>query len=134
MSVYIAAPDFAGRDVANIDAVEGALKYHNFRPRRPVQEIGQLPDGATEADRATVCDADLAIIESSSALVGVYDGDDPGTLVEVGFAAGRGIPTLLFDPSHRARNPMLTGIVNRVTHTLDELILEIFRILGTRLA
>ena len=134
MSVYIAAPDFAGRDVTNIDAVEGALKYHNFRARRPIREVGQLPDGATEADRARACDADLAIIESSSAVVGVYEDDDPGTLVEIGFAAARGIPTLLFDPKHRAQNAMLTGVVNRVVHSLDELILEVFRLLGTRTA
>jgi len=134
MSVYIAAPDFSGRNTANIDAVEGALKYHNFLPRRPVREVGQLSDGATEAERAWVCDADLAILETSAAVVGVYDDNDPGTLVELGFAAGKGIPTLLYDPDHKARNPMLTGICHRVTHNLDELILEVFRILGARVA
>ncbi len=132
LSVYIAAPDFSDHDPSNIDAVENALRYHNFRPRRPIQEIGEVPDGATDAERARICDADLEILESAAAVVGVYDYDDPRTLTELGYAAAKGIPTLLYDPQRRARNLMLTGMCHCVTHTLDELILEIFRTLGSR--
>lgn len=47
--IYFAAPDFTDGDRAAIDEALEALKYHNFEPRRPVIENGQLPPNSDAA-------------------------------------------------------------------------------------
>ena len=133
ISVYIAGPDFSSYDRRNIDAVDQALRYHNFRSRRPIQENGELRPNAGEAERRHLCSADLAMLAESELVVGVYDFDDPGTLVEIGIATGLNKPVILFDPNHRADNLMLTGVCRVIAHDLDELIRAVFVLVGRRL-
>jgi nucleoside 2-deoxyribosyltransferase len=52
--------------------------------------------------------------------------NDPGTLIEIGVAAAKGMPTIVFDPLNEATNCMLTELPTLVTNDLDEVITEIF--------
>jgi hypothetical protein len=52
--------------------------------------------------------------------------DDPGTLIEIGLALERNMPTLVYDPYGRASNLMLTQLPNVVSSDLDEVIAGVF--------
>jgi hypothetical protein len=43
LQIYFAAPDFANAERKALDEALSALAYHNFAPRRPVVENGELP-------------------------------------------------------------------------------------------
>jgi hypothetical protein len=128
--IYLAAPDFDYIDTKTIEHVESALKYHNFRPHRPVQEHGQANSNFTIAERRALCSQDIDLLYRCQVLIAIVDYDDPGTLVELGFAAAIGIPTLLLDPQETAQNPMVIGIPTVICHSVDELLVHVFRICG----
>ena len=128
INIYIAAADFSYRDRSLIDQVISTLEYHNFSPRLPVREHGQLGPEDDNSKRLEIFGKDMALLKLCDAVVAVYDSDDPGTLVEIGIAAGWNKPVILFDPYHRADNLMLTELPAARVSTLDELILEIFNL------
>ena len=59
-------------------------------------------------------------------LIAVLLYNDPGTLIEIGLAAQRGIPTLVYDPKKIADNCMLTELPTLVSSDLDEIIAKVF--------
>lgn len=124
--VYLAGPDFPHFDTALIDAVEAALTYHNFTPRRPIVENGLITDAMDASQRATIINADLALLAECSVLVAVMLSNDPGTLVEVGIAIERQMPVVVYDPLGIARNPMLTEQVFSIEGDLNGTISSVF--------
>ena len=126
INIYIAAPDFDFVDVYHIDQLYNALKYHNFSPRRPVRENGQMDKEATKAERQEIFTKDMTILSNCSMLIAVLLYNDPGTLIEIGLSAAKNIPTLVYDPYKIATNCMLTELPNLVSSSLDEIIAEIF--------
>ncbi len=81
---------------------------------------------ATEERRQTLCEADLHLLAECQILVAVMLYDDPGTLIEIGIAAERGIPVIVYDPNARAENLMLTQLPYRVSSDLDDVISAVF--------
>lgn len=126
VSIYIAAPDFDWVDRAPIDALAEALAYQGFAPRLPVRENGQLPSDAGTLERHTIIAADLELLAKCQLLVAVLLFDDPGTLVELGIAHERGIPTIVFDPYERAKNPFVRDLPVVCTSSLDEVVDAVF--------
>ncbi len=126
INVYIAAPDFDHVDRRPIDTVAECLKYHNFVPRLPVREHGQMGTGATIERRQTLCEADLRLLDECQLVLAVLIYDDPGTLIEIGIAVERQIPVVVFDPYNRADNLMLTQLPFLVSSDLDEVISGLF--------
>jgi nucleoside 2-deoxyribosyltransferase len=126
INVYVAAPDFEHVDRRPIDYAAEALKYHNFTPRLPVRENGQMGENADAQRRQSLCDADLHILDDCQLMLAVMLYDDPGTLIEIGIAAERGMPVIVFDPYRRADNLMLTQLPYLVSSDLDEVITAIF--------
>jgi nucleoside 2-deoxyribosyltransferase len=126
INVYLAAPDFDYVDRGAIDAVVSALDYHNFRPRRPIQENGQATHEDSRARRREMCNADLALVDECQIMVAVLPFDDPGTLIEIGWAAALGRPVIVYDPDGRASNVMLTELPTLVAVRLDDVIAEVF--------
>jgi hypothetical protein len=102
LHVYIAAPDFAHVDRRPIEDAVASLKYHNFVPRLPVREHGQMGLNATVQRRQSLCEADLRLLDECKLMLAVLLYDDPGTLIEIGIAVERGIPVIVFDPYGRA--------------------------------
>ena len=127
-NIYIAAPDFDYVDKTEIELIVEKLKYHNFSPRLPVREHGQMSLGAPEADKQKLFNMDVSLIDECSLVLAVLIGDDPGTYIEIGLAAGLKIPVIVYDPYQRAKNLMLTQLPQLVTNNVDSIISEIFTI------
>ncbi|WP_158600233.1 nucleoside 2-deoxyribosyltransferase [Fibrisoma montanum] len=128
INIYIAGADFDFKDTAFINALYECLKYHNFSPRRPVQENGQMEADASLSRRQELYENDLKILKECQIVIAVLTDNDPGTLVEIGIASAWQIPILLFDPYNMAKNCMLTQSCNFITNSMDDLIDEVFRL------
>lgn len=124
--VYIAAPDFDFVETKYIDMLCDSLAYHNIVARRPIKENGQMSEGADKKERVGLFCADMSLLEECNMLIAVLIYNDPGTLIEIGLAAQKGIPTLVYDPNKIADNCMLTELPTLVSSDLDEIIAKVF--------
>ena len=124
--VYIAAPDFSFVDTKQIDILCDSLDYHHFVVRRPIKENGQMTEGADKKERVGLFCADMSLLSECNMLIAVLLYNDPGTLIEIGLAAQRGLPTLVYDPNKIADNCMLTELPTLVSSDLDEIIAKVF--------
>lgn len=124
--IYLAAPDFDFVDTRALDEVEKSLNYHNFVTRRPIKENGQMEHNASEKRKNELFFKDMRLLESCNMLVAVLLYNDPGTLIEIGIAAERKIPTIVYDPNGIATNCMLTQLPDLLSSNLDDIICEVF--------
>ncbi|MEO8515654.1 MAG: nucleoside 2-deoxyribosyltransferase [Flavobacterium sp.] len=126
INIYIAAPDFDFVDTSEIDSLCEKLSYHNFSPRRPVIENGQMGSDASQIQKREFFNKDMQLLDECRIVIAVLLYNDPGTLIEIGVAAERKIPTFVYDPKKIAQNCMLTQIPHLVSSDLDEIISEVF--------
>jgi nucleoside 2-deoxyribosyltransferase len=126
INIYIAAPDFDFVDTSLIDTLERSLLYHNFAPRRPIKENGQMKEDDTLQQKQQFYYEDIRLLNECSIVICVLLYNDPGTLVEIGIASEKQIPVLLYDPYNIAKNCMLTHSCSIVTNSMDEIISETF--------
>lgn len=124
--IYIAAPDFSFIDTKHIDVLCESLNYHHFIAHRPIKENGQMAEEADKNERLELFCADMSLLGHCNMLIAVLLYNDPGTLIEIGLAAQRGIPTLVYDPNKIANNCMLTELPTIVSSDLDEIISKVF--------
>ena len=124
--IYIAAPDFDFVETSSIDVLCASLEYHHFVPRRPIKENGQMSEGADKKERLGLFCSDMSLLGECNMLIAVLLYNDPGTLIEIGLAAQRGIPTIVYDPNKIADNCMLTELPTLVSSDLDEIISKVF--------
>lgn len=124
--IYIAAPDFNFVDTKHIDFLCDSLNYHHFNARRPIKENGQMKERADKKERLGLFCADMMLMGECNMLIAVLLYNDPGTLIEIGLAAQRGLPTLVYDPNNIADNCMLTELPTLVSSDLDEIIAKVF--------
>lgn len=120
--VYLAAPDFPDVDTGPLDALDAALRYHGFAPRRPVRENGLYRPDMSRGEARTLYAADLSILYDAGLVVAVALTADPGTFTELGVAAARGTPTILWDPRGLGRNLFAAHTAGRVCASLSEVI------------
>lgn len=125
--IYIAAPDFGYVNRRPIEMLVECLKYHNFTPRRPVVEHGEMGVNAEPQRKQALCDADVRLMFECRLMVAVLLYEDPGTLIEIGMAVERGMPVIVYDPYGRAENLMLTQLPDLVSPDLDEVISAVFK-------
>lgn len=125
-NIYIAAPDFSFVDIRPINILCDSLEYHNFRPRRPIVENGQMSCNAKKEERLQLFIKDMDLLDECSILIAVILYDDPGTYIEIGLAAQRRLPVIVYDPYQRANNCMLTELPTLLSHDLDVVIAEVF--------
>jgi nucleoside 2-deoxyribosyltransferase/sugar/nucleoside kinase (ribokinase family) len=126
INIYLAAPDFDSVDTEPLKALADALAYHNFVPRRPVQENGQSRPDSTKTEKLHLAEADLRLLGDCQILAAVLLYDDPGTLIEIGIALERQMPVIVFDPFNRAENLMLTELPVLVSSDLDTVVTQVF--------
>ena len=124
--IYIAAPDFNFINRSPIDILENSLLYHNFTPHRPIKENGQMEENANWSRKQELFVKDMALLDKCNMLIAVLLYNDPGTLIEIGLAAEKKIPTIVYDPFCIAKNCMLTQLPDLVSSDLDEIISEVF--------
>ena len=129
-SIYLAAPDFSYTIKREVDQVVEALQYHNFRVRRPVQEIGELPRSASIDQLRVTFAQDISLLKECSAVVAVPLDRDPGTLVEIGWAQALSIPVIVYDPRSENNNTMVVAGGATYSTDLDDCLNELFRVLG----
>lgn len=125
-NIYIAAPDFDFVDRRPIDILCNSLEYHNFKPRRPIVENGQMSNNAKKEERIQLFGKDMNLLDECNILIAVIIYDDPGTYIEIGIAAQRRLPVIVYDPYQRANNCMLTELPTLVSNDLDVVIAEVF--------
>jgi nucleoside 2-deoxyribosyltransferase len=126
INIYIAAPDFDYVDSRHIDHIAECLSYHNFTPRRPVKENGQMGKGASKKRKEMLRDKDMRLLDQCQILLAVNLFDDPGTLIEIGIACERGMPVIVYDPFGRANNLMLTELPTLISASLDDVVTKVF--------
>lgn len=126
INIYIAAPDFDFVDKKFIELLYSSLIYHNFSPRRPIIENGQMTENDNNERKKEIFSKDMQLLDECQVLVAVLLYNDPGTLVEIGIAAERKMPVLVYDPYKIAKNCMLTHTPNLVSSDLDVIISEVF--------
>ncbi len=127
VNIYVAGPDFDYVDRRAIELTAAALSYHNFTPRRPVVENGQITRESTKAQRRAAFLADTDLMGQCQIMVAVLPFDDPGTLIEIGMATAAGMPVVVYDPLGRATNVMLTEAPSEMTTRLDDVVGAVFR-------
>jgi hypothetical protein len=126
LNIYLAAPDFDFIQTEPLNKLAENLSYHNFKPRRPIQENGQMEKDAPKARRQELFSKDMALLEECAILIAVLLYDDPGTYIEIGLASAKGIPVIVYDPYRIASNCILTEIPILISHDLDEIISRVF--------
>ncbi len=129
-SIYLAAPDFSYIAKPEIELAVEALEYHNFRLRRPVREVGELPKTATLAELQSAFARDIDLLKDCSAVLAIPLDRDPGTLVEVGWAQALSKPVVIFDPRRENNNTMVVAGSTAYSHDLDECLNELFQVLS----
>jgi sugar/nucleoside kinase (ribokinase family)/nucleoside 2-deoxyribosyltransferase len=85
--VYLAGPWFTAGEALLIDELEATLENLGLDVVSPRRDIGVLTADASAADILEVGRTDFATLDECDVLVAVLDGNDPGTLIEVGYAA-----------------------------------------------
>lgn len=126
INIYIAAPDFDYLNIQQINQLCDSLDYHNFKPRRPVRENGFMEQDASFFQKQRIFSKDMQLLYGCHILIAVLINNDPGTFIEIGIAATKGIPTIVYDPYNIASNCMLTQLPNFISNDLDEIISEVF--------
>lgn len=124
--IYLAAPFFNTAEQWRVDEVREALSEMGFRVFSPIHDVG-------EGTADEVAPADLFAIEQSGLILALLDGLDPGTIFEVGYARGRGIPVVAVaesvDPSVltmitgsgcEIANDLTTGIYAACWHLMGD--------------
>ncbi|KAB8290923.1 nucleoside 2-deoxyribosyltransferase [Bifidobacterium avesanii] len=116
---YAAGPFFNDREVASMERLEAVLESHGrklFKPRfvSEIDEVG--PRKCFEDDCA-------GILASRAVIANLID-DDPGTMFEIGFAHGHGIPVYAYLDGLTAEttvNLMIAQAVDAVFSGPDDL-------------
>lgn len=129
-NIYIAAPDFDYVDRSLIDRVVESLRYHNFSPRLPIRENGQMGISASLDRREQLFIADMELLDKCRMVVAVMISNDPGTLIEIGLAKAMKKPVVVYDPYQKADNLMLSQLPDLVSSNLDHIVSKVFEILS----
>lgn len=128
--IYFAAPDFANANRGALDEALNALEYHNFVPRRPVIEHGELPPNSSAATLLNTYEKDHSLLKKCKLVFAVPTGRDPGTLVEIGLAIEAGIPVVTYDPNSENNNTMVVAGSSFYSNNLDACLNATFRLLS----
>ena len=128
--IYFAAPDFSYVDRTHIDRALEVLDYHNFKVRRPVQEIGELKQNSSVAKMQPVYVADLALLQECDFVFALPLGRDPGTLVELGIALASDKPVITYDPLSENINTIVILGSTVYSHDLDICLNGVFDVMS----
>ncbi|MBQ7674634.1 MAG: nucleoside 2-deoxyribosyltransferase [Alphaproteobacteria bacterium] len=132
MNIYLAAPDFPDVDTSLLDKLYGNLYYHNFSPRRPVQENGLATKELTDEQKLLLYQKDCAMLNECVLLIAVLLNNDPGTLIELGMFKQSGKPTIIYDPFHICSNMFAAHTPDYLCDNLTAVIDTVFLCLGEK--
>lgn len=126
--VYLAGPWFTAAEALLIEQLEASLDNLGVHALSPGRDIGELSPDPSPAQVLEIGRSDYAAIDECDLVVAVLDGSDPGTLMEVGYAARAGkpiiglnsLPDVIPQPMREAAGVRLVGTVPAL---LDEVTL-----------
>jgi nucleoside 2-deoxyribosyltransferase len=125
--IYIAAPDFQAVNISQLERIVECLKYHNFVPRRPVLENGEITEKSNTNERSATALADIKLLGKCQILLAVLLYDDPGTYIEMGMAHEKGMPVIVYAPNRITSNLLTDELPILISSDLDEVITEVFK-------
>jgi hypothetical protein len=128
-NIYLAAPDFPHIDIQKLQELSAALTYHNFSPRRPIQENGFAHAGISQIEGRSLYTRDVELMERCQLLIAIAISDDPGTFVELGWFSADGKSTILYDPYRRVTNVFALNAATRVCFTPVSVVDAVFELL-----
>lgn len=126
--VYLAGPFFTEAEARLVGDLEAALGHMGVSVVSPRRDVGALPHDAQPELVRSVGDEDLNYLAAAHLVCAILDGDDSGTLMEVGAAAqqGKAVVGLLSSPAP-VPQPIREALGVRVAMDVDGLLWEITR-------
>lgn len=129
--IYMAAPDFDYVNTEKLDVLVNSLLYHNFKPRRPIKENGQVNKDTDISGESAVFAKDMELLSECKLMIATLLYNDQGTLVEIGNYQANGKPIILYDPFMKLDNMFLknscTYYCNTKNQVIDAVFIEISR-------
>jgi sugar/nucleoside kinase (ribokinase family)/nucleoside 2-deoxyribosyltransferase len=124
--IYLAGPWFSVAESMLVSELESALSNLGVAVISPRRDIGELGPRSTTAEVLDIGQRDFEAIDTCDLLVALLDGDDPGTLIEVGYAAHAKTPIVaLASRPDAVPQPMRMAAGVVVTDTLKGLLSEV---------
>lgn len=117
--IYLAAPFFTLAQRWLVEEARGALLALGMPVFSPLHEVGM------SGDASAIASQDLAGLEDCSAVLALIDGEDAGTLFELGFARNIGIPVIAFSEAPRPES--LTMLIGSGCKITDDFATAIYR-------
>lgn len=130
INIYMAAPDFSYVDTSKLDELVEALIYHNYNPRLPIRENGQITKNMSCHEERVIFSKDIELLEECDFMIASLLFNDQGTLVEIGTYQARGKAVILYDPYKLLNNMFLKYSCNIYCRNLNEVIDAVFEITG----
>ena len=124
--IYMAAPDFDYVDTKKLDVLEESLLYHNFKPRRPIQENGQVNKDMDINEERAIFAEDMRLLSECKIMIATLLYNDQGTLVEIGNYQANGKPIILYDPYLKLDNMFLKNSCTYYCKTKSQVIDAVF--------
>ena len=124
--IYMAAPDFDYVDTKKVDVLEESLLYHNFKPRRPIQENGQVNKDMDINEERAIFAEDMRLLSECKIMIATLLYNDQGTLVEIGNYQANGKPIILYDPYLKLDNMFLKNSCTYYCKTKSQVIDAVF--------
>lgn len=124
--IYMAAPDFDYVDTKKLDSLEESLLYHNFKPRRPIQENGQVNKDMDINEERAIFAEDMRLLSECKIMIATLLYNDQGTLVEIGNYYANGKPIILYDPYLKLDNMFLKNSCTYYCITKSQVIDAVF--------
>ena len=124
--IYMAAPDFDYVDTKKLDVLEESLLYHNFKPRRPIKENGQVNKDMDINEERAIFAEDMRLLSECKIMIATLLYNDQGTLVEIGNYQANGKPIILYDPYLKLDNMFLKNSCTYYCKTKSQVIDAVF--------
>lgn len=124
--IYMAAPDCDYVDTKKLDVLEESLLYHNFKPRRPIQENGQVNKDMDINEERAIFAEDMRLLSECKIMIATLLYNDQGTLVEIGNYQANGKPIILYDPYLKLDNMFLKNSCTYYCKTKSQVIDAVF--------
>lgn len=128
--IYMAAPDFDYVDTEKLDILEDSLLYHNFKPRRPIQENGQVNKEMDMNEERAIFAKDMELLSECKIMIATLLYNDQGTLVEIGNYQANGKPIILYDPYLKLDNMFLKNSCTYYCKTKSQVIDAVFTLVS----
>lgn len=100
--------------------------YHNFWPRRPVKENGQVNDDTNINTQHEVYAKDINLLSECKIMIATLLYNDQGTLVEIGYYLANKKPVILYDPYTKLNNMFLRNSCSHYCVSKSQVIEAVF--------